>query len=139
MAKQRKRGGKVDTRTGRSKGEGRYVGLAYSMVTSDAFRSLSGTALKYYVEIRNRWDQQNNGQLHLSCGAAADLLGMSKATAMRAQRELIEKGFLVETRHGNWYAKEATTFALTDKPWPGNVPSHEYRNWRPKKRATVST
>lgn len=117
---------------GRTKGEERFVLLNYTLATSKAFRSLNGTALKYYIELRSRWDgKTNNGKLHLALEDAARLLGMSKSTAHRAQQELVEKGFLKQTRDANWRLHLAAEFALTDKGATGALPSHEYRNWDP--------
>lgn len=122
--------GRADNK-GRSSKE-RYVGLPNEMVRTAAFRSLSGSALKYFVELRSRYHGSNNGALHLSNGEAAALLGMSKPTAMRAQRELIAKGFLREIRHGSFYDKRASEFALTDRRedvGAKRLPTREYQSW----------
>ncbi len=118
-------------RTGRSTGKAKYVGLGHGMVTSAAWRSLGGPTVKWYIELRDRYSGGNNGGLHLSCGEAAKLLHMSKTTAMRAQRELERKGFIVKTKEGNWYLKEATTWALTDLVWSGQLATHAFKRWSP--------
>jgi hypothetical protein len=51
---------------GRSKTGGKFVQLRTALVTSEAFRSLSGSALKYYVELRHRYNGSNNGLIYLS-------------------------------------------------------------------------
>jgi hypothetical protein len=127
-----KRGQGTNTKGRSKKRLGKFVGLGHLMVTSLAFRSLGGRALKYYVELRDRFNGTNNGYLHLSCDEAARLLHMSKATAMRAQRELGEKGFIISTKPGNWYARQAAEWALTDNPWMRNLPTNAWKNWRPK-------
>jgi hypothetical protein len=118
---------------GRSKKRlGKFVGLGHPMVTSSAFRSLGGPALKYYIELRDRFNGTNNGYLHLSCDEAVRLLHIGKGTALRAQRELNEKGFIVLVKPGNWYERQATEWALTDRPWGRNLPTNAWKNWRPK-------
>src|SRR5690349_24677722 len=98
------RGRRVD-RSGRSKGDGQFIPLAYVMVTSEAFRSLSGPALKVWIEVRRRYNGRNNGQLTLSMDEAARLLHLSKSTVQRAIAELINKGFMKRTRKGQWHGR----------------------------------
>ncbi len=133
---------------GRTRSEGRYVLLEYDMVTTPAFRSLSGTALKYYIELRSRWNglkggASNNGKLHLSVDSAAPLLGMSKSTAHRAQKELVEKGFLKSIRDANFYQSRAAEFALTDRGWQDeygtSLPGKDYRLWKPPEKQIIGT
>jgi hypothetical protein len=81
-------------RTRRGKSEDQYFGLFYAMARSLAFRSLSGAALKVFLEVRTRFNGGNNGELSLSLDEAARLLGIGKGTAQRAFAELQEKGFL---------------------------------------------
>lgn len=106
--------------TGRTKAvygnPNRWVGIPWAMARSEAFRSLSGTALKWFVELRSRYSGRNNGELSVSCEEAANILGMGKATALRAQRELARKGFIVLTRRGTFRQKLASEWALTDRP-----------------------
>lgn len=120
--------------TGRSKSGGKYVGIGHGMLTSEAFRSLSGGALKYYIELCDRYNGINNGHLHLSPGEASKLLHMSKTTAWRAPLELEKKGLIRKTKDGNWYEKEAAEYALTDRPThDGKLPTNEWGKWTPKK------
>jgi len=131
MAKlKRKRGRGVDA-TGRSKGEDQFVLIPYTMARSPAFRSLSGAALKVWVELRCRFNGGNNGKLSLSWDEAARLLGLSKGTVGRAFNELQEKGFIVMTKRGQWYGRLATTWAVTDKSHQGHLATHAWKHWKP--------
>lgn len=65
-----------------------YWNLPYSMARSDAFRRLSGTALKVLLELRCRFSGYNNGKVTLSMDEGARLLGMSKGTVQRGLTEL---------------------------------------------------
>lgn len=132
MAKRRSRGGGVDSR-GRSKREGQYFGLSYSMAHSAAFRSLSGGALKVLVELRCRFSGANNGKLFLSYQEAADLLGIGKSTAARAFRELAEKGFIRLSTPGHFYGRRATEWILTDCSHQGHPATRDWQSWRPTK------
>jgi DNA-binding transcriptional MocR family regulator len=88
-------------RTNLGKDGEQYFGLSYAMAKSPAFRSLSGSALKVFIEVRTRSHGGNNGDLSLSMDEAARLLGIGKATAQRAFAELEAKGFLMMMRRGN--------------------------------------
>lgn len=70
------------------------------MLQAPAWRSLSGAAVKVFLEVRCRFHGANNGSLSLSLEQAADLLGLGKATVHCAFKELQDKGFVVCTRRG---------------------------------------
>ena len=127
---QLKTGGGVN-RTGRNKRYGKFVALGHTMVISPAWCSLSGAAIKWYIALRDRYNGSNNGQLYLSCEQAAKTLRMSKGTALRAQRELEERGFIRMTQRGGFYQRLATTWALTDQcTCTGDLPTHDWKKWR---------
>ena len=108
------------------------MALGNGLLTSEAWRSLSGGALRYYIELRRRFNGQNNGELHLSIVEAMKVLGMGRHTVIRAQRELVEKGFIWCTVAGNWKDRTASTWELTDEPVGTQLPTSAYKNW-PKK------
>ena len=118
---------------GRSDQE-QYFRVTYQMARSPAWRSLSGPAVKVFVELRCRYYGGNNGHLSLSLDEASRLLGIGKATASRALTELQDKGFIVKTKQGHWYGRMATEFAVTDKSHDGQPPSHKWRQWRPDRK-----
>jgi hypothetical protein len=126
MAYRARRGRKV----GREKVE-QYAPLSYPMLQSPAWRSLGGSAAKVFLELRCRFHGHNNGKLALSLEEAARLLHMGKATALAAFAELVEKGFVVCTRKGQWYGRLASTWAVTDKGVDGNPPTNAWRQWKP--------
>lgn len=126
MTKRRKR--KVNAK-GRSETDGQYLPIPYSMARHPAWRSLSGPAVKVWIEIRCRYNGRNNGQLSLSLREAASLLGMSQTTAKRAFEELIKKGFLIRRSQGQWYGRKAAEYVVTDRSIDGGAP---LRNWQRK-------
>jgi DNA-binding MarR family transcriptional regulator len=95
--------------------EGQYVPLPYAQLKSEAWRSLSGSAVRVWLELHTRYNGGNNGTLTLSYAEAGDALGMGKATVQRAYAELVAKGFLVLEREGNWYNRRAHEWRLTTK------------------------
>jgi DNA-binding MarR family transcriptional regulator len=98
-----------------------YVYLSYPMLHSLAWRSLSGAAVKVWLELRTRFNGGNNGRLRLSLDEAARILQLGKATVMRALKELEAKGFVKLTRRGQWYGHRASEWAVTDKGIDGNL------------------
>jgi biotin operon repressor len=130
MARKRKLGRGINAK-GRSIGEGQYAPLPYAMLQSPAWRSLSGAAVKVYLEVRCRFHGANNGNLSLSLDQAADLLGLGKATVHCAFKELQDKGFVVCTRRGQWYGRLASLWAVTDKGIGESLPTNAWRRWQP--------
>ena len=134
---ERHKPGRGVTRKGRSKKRGKFVLLGDGMLTSEAWGSLSGSAIKYYVELRRQFNGVNNGDIHLSLEQAHKRLGMAKDTALRAQKELADKGFIRMTKLGGFHQRLATTWALTDEPVPPTPATHDYKNWRSKIKTSV--
>lgn len=121
--------------------EGQYAPLAYSLIRSPAWRSLSGPAIKVWIELHSRYNGSNNGKLFLSLNEAAEILGMGKATAQRAFAELSTKGFTALVTEGNWYSRKAHEWRITTKPMEtpkGRIlATNDWHQWRPKKQNAV--
>lgn len=118
---------------GRSSKGGQWIPLPYPLVRSPAFRSLSGAALKVFIELRSRFNGGNNGDLSLSLGDAASLLRLSKTTAKRAFDELEKKGLIINTSPGHWYGRRAATWAVTTEtvhlPRAELRPRDDWKRW----------
>nr|WP_321444589.1 hypothetical protein [uncultured Cohaesibacter sp.] len=126
-------GNRKHKQNGRSKSEGQYLILPYSLLHHPAWRRLSGSAKSVFLELRSRFNGSNNGQLRLSLGEGAKLLGMSKTTIDRKFDELEEAGFIVKTKHGNWYGRKAHEWASTDIPCNGYPATRDWQNrWKEK-------
>ena len=138
----RKKKARKPNPTGRNDTE-QYLGISYVMAHSPAFRSLSGAALKVWIELRTRFNGWNNGRITLSWDEAARILHMGKTTIGRAFDELEEKGFIVMTKRGQWYGRMASEWAVTDRQLDGHLPTNAWKNWRaqpkPKNRSSVLT
>lgn len=120
-------------RSSKKKGEGQYAPLTYAMLKSEAWRSLSGAAVKVFLELHTRFNGSNNGNVRLSYAEAAEALGMGKATVQRAFDDLQAKGFVVLERKGNWYHRKAHEWRLTVKPVQRvkgqEPPTHDWRKY----------
>jgi len=129
--KRRRRSGRGTRPDGRSERPERFFMLKYDMALSRAWHSLSGAAVKVFIELRCSFDGANNGKLFLSFADAARRLGLGKSTVKRAFDELAAKGFIRKTGAGNWYGRKAATWRVTTESWQDNLPSHEWRRWQP--------
>lgn len=122
----------------KKQGEGQYAPLSYAMLKSPAWRSLSGAAVKVFLELHTRFNGSNNGAVRLSYSEAAEALGLGKATVKRAFDDLQDKGFVVLVRKGNWYHRQAHEWRLTVKPVQKvkgrEPPTNDWRSWKPEKQ-----
>lgn len=134
---------KRHNRKGRRNGEGQFFALPYAMARHEQWRGLSGNAVKVYIELRCRYtvrgdgETNNNGTLCLSLGDAADLLGMSKQSAMRAFAELEAAGFIRKTKQGQWYGRMATEWRVTDKPCGRELATRDWQKMPSQKQNAV--
>lgn len=128
--------GRQGSRKGKRSEDGQYVPLPYAILKSPAWRSLSGAAVKVFLELHTRFNGGNNGQVRLSMNEAAEALGIGKATAQRGFAELQSKGFIVLTTPGNWYHRRAHEWRLTHKPMQTakrrQSPSNDWKDWSEK-------
>ena len=124
----------VGRKGNQKRSEGQYVPLPYSQLKSPAWRALSGSAVKLWLELHGRYNGSNNGRLTLSYAEAAEALGMGKASVQRAYRELEEHGFLALEKKGDWYSRRAHEWRLTTKPMDRmkgrEVATMEWRQWK---------
>ena len=120
---------------GRSTGDPRYVRLEHSTMNTPAYRSLSPNARAILLELMKRYNGFNNGEVGLGCREAGEAIGRSRNCAMRAFKELEDKGFIKCREPGAFTRKNrmATTWILTEYGFHGQRPTKDYRNWRPTK------
>lgn len=108
------------------------------MARSEAWRSLSGGAVKVFIELHTRFHGGNNGKLNLSLDEGARILQLGKATVVRALAELTEKGFIKLKKRGRWYGRKASEYALTTKSCEGQPSTNEWRRWRAATEPSVN-
>ncbi len=111
------------------------------MVASAAWKAASVYERCLYMELKQRYNGQNNGDIALSHREAMHALNCSNKPVAEAFRGLIAKGFIKVAVEGsfNWKAKapggRSTRWILTelavDHPERSLVPTKEFMQWRP--------
>jgi hypothetical protein len=95
----------MSRRNGKDGRKDRYFTLHHFMLETDAWKALSAPARAVYIQIGFRYNGCNNGKIALSVRDAASECGLAKDTANRAFKELVDLGFIEETRHGGFSHK----------------------------------
>ena len=118
---------------GRSVKSARHVRLYHWLLTSQAWRHLSPLARALYVEVCQRNNGTNNGQISFGVREAAEALGVSKNMPSKLFGELQEKGFLAKTMASSFTlkTKTATEWRLTAEPCGGETATKDFMQWKP--------
>ena len=98
----------------------RYISIPHHVLESNEYIGLDGNAVRLLIDILWQYHGKNNGELT----ASHDLLGLKrrwpKTSLYRARRKLINKGFVIITKHGAKVRGDMTMLAITwngiDKP-----------------------
>jgi len=86
---------------GRSKhkgNSGRFSGIPYRVIDSDAYKSLGGNAVKLLTLLGRQYNSHNNGNLLITQSKIGDWI--TKNTMYSAKEELHKKGFIVINAFG---------------------------------------
>ncbi len=93
-----------------------FVRITHHLMDSDAFKSLSHSAVRVLILLIQRHNSYNNGRISLSAREIEDNTPMSKGTGNRAIKELVVKGFIEVTCKGKFTVKRASEYRLTFEP-----------------------
>jgi hypothetical protein len=118
------------SRKRRDKSHQRFIGLQHFMLKSPAWKTLKSNAKALLLDIWQRHNGTNNGQISYSVREAEEI-GLSKDQAARAMEELIERGFIVCTRASAFSVKTraARLWRLTAEPSTGHPPTKDFMRW----------
>jgi len=130
----RQRRGRRHNAKGHSTTGPRFVKLEHWMLKTPAWQSLPSAPRALYVELAQRYNGYNNGEISMSVREAARLLHIANDTATKAFRELEAKGFIRRNVCGsfNWKIRHATTWILTEHAFAEQLPTKEFASWRPE-------
>ena len=129
------RRGRRHDKSGRSIGSTRFLKLDHWILKTPAWRSLPPSSRALYVELAQRFNGSNNGEISMSVREAADLVNIAKDTAMKCFHELEAKGFVRRRVCGSfdWKLKHATTWILTGHPLGDQAATKDFARWVPEK------
>jgi hypothetical protein len=113
----------------------RHVRIFHRQMQSEAWRHLSGSAVKVLLAMASLENGGNNGEFFLSARTGANMTGLGKDAVNRALHELQEKGFVYCAEPGGFSRKtpHAASWGLTWQAGPSGqhrAPSHAYEKWR---------
>jgi DNA-binding transcriptional MocR family regulator len=115
------------------RGVGRHVQLPEWLQASEAWGSLKPGPVALYVALKRRFNGYNNGEIFLSHRDAAKALNVGRDTVAGYFRELIEKGFIVQTR-GHCLGPSgiglAARYALSETPIGSTPATKEFMRWK---------
>lgn len=119
----------------RRKKEPKHIRLYASITGSEAWRHLSGNAVKVLLALVARDDGTRNGTISFSVREASETANISVPTATRCLHELVELGFIRCTEKGAFSRKlsHASTWRYTWAAWPGGAPAaptRDFEKWR---------
>jgi hypothetical protein len=119
----------------------RFFQMHQWLVMSDAWKAASVYERCLYMELKQRYNGQNNGDIALSHREAMDALNCSNKPVAEAFKGLIAKGFIKVASVGSfhWKAKapggRSTRWILTelaiDQPERSLVPTKDFMRWHP--------
>ena len=114
----------------RSQKHKRFVLFDYEQIESQAFRYLTGGALKLLIMVRKRFNGINNGHISFSIREGFGLLGYAPNTIKRYFDELVDKGFLRIKEKGSFSYKKrhATTWIITCEEY-NHQKSRDFKHW----------
>lgn len=102
-------------RTGGKFGGERFVALPHDVVHAMQQHRISCVARSAIIELSTIYNGSNNGSIAMAARSLAERLHVSKDTAARALKELIDAGFIETTRTADFDGKQrkATEYRLT--------------------------
>lgn len=118
------------------KREKKHVRSYKDQIDTDAWRGLSGSAVKVLLAMGLFENGDNNGEIFFSDRTGAELTGMSRHTVRRGLNELMETGFVYCSERGGFSRKirHAATYGFTWLAGPKGsehrAPSHAYKKWK---------
>jgi DNA-binding HxlR family transcriptional regulator len=121
-------------KTGRNNRGERYVRLEHWLLNTSAWKALTPQARAVYVELEQRFNGSNNGEISFSVREASAAVNIAKDTASKVFHELEEKGFIRRHVCGSfdWKIRHATTWVLTKHQMGDQPATKEFARWTQK-------
>jgi hypothetical protein len=126
------RGRGVDA-TGRTIKRDRFLQLPHFLLTSEAWKNLNPIERTLFIEVAQRYNGHNNGEIGLGVRAAGEALHVRPQTVGNAFHVLIEAGFLRVGRDSAFNVKSrlAREWIVTLFPNGDRLATRDFMHWRP--------
>jgi len=128
-------------KTGRSKGNSRFVQLHHYILECEAWRALSPADRCVYLAMAQLYTGTNNGSIALGVRRAAELASVNKNTAEKSLQALQDHGFIERVVQGGFSRKtphatewRLTAFACNKTKLPG---TKAFLRWSPQMQNAV--
>ena len=93
---------------------GSFVAMPHAILRSNSYAKLSAPAVKLMLDLYGQYKGSNNGDFAMAWSMMNKCGWRSKDTLYRARDELVEKGFVVQTRQGGKH--QCSLYAVTWQP-----------------------
>jgi hypothetical protein len=119
--------------TGRTIKRDRFLQLPHFLLTSEAWKSLNPIERTLFIEVAQRYNGQNNGEIGLGVRAAGEALHVRPQTVGNAFHVLVETGFLKVGRDSAFNVKSrlAREWIVTLFPHGDRLATRDFMRWRP--------
>jgi hypothetical protein len=109
-------GGKVIHESKRQQFKGRrngppFVQIYFTVTDSEEFGQLSGNGVKLLLELARQYRPGRNGDISIPWSMLKDRGWKSQGTVQRAKQELLQAGWIIETRKGG--KNKCSLYAIT--------------------------
>lgn len=91
-----------------------FLSIEHRIADSEEFGALSPYALKLLLELARQYRPGKNGDLSIPWSLLKERGWRSQSTVLAAKRELLERGWIIETRKGGKHA--CSLYAITYYP-----------------------
>ncbi len=93
---------------------GSFIAMPHAILESETYARLSAPAVKLMLDLYGQYKGSNNGDLAMAWSMMRKRGWRSKDTLYRARDDLVEKGFVIQTRQGGKH--QCSLYAVTWKP-----------------------
>jgi CTP-dependent riboflavin kinase len=115
---------------GRSCRDAKHVRSYKWEINSQAYQSLHPYARCLLVELKLKYDGENNGRISMSIREAQRRLGVGRKAAMRGFSELRDRRFIELRKQGMFENGMASEWELTEYSVGKQSPSKTFMSWR---------
>lgn len=93
---------------------GSFVAIPHAILESNSYAKLSAPAVKLMLDLYGQYKGSNNGDFSMAWSMMSTRGWRSKDTLYRGRNELVDKGFIIQTRLGGKH--QCSLYAVTWQP-----------------------